>query len=61
MWALVSFGKAKIAREMIPDSYDRRPDAPANRASERVRFLVPREVFDGCSTFDREEGKFGWV
>ena len=61
MWALVSFGKAKISGEMIPDGSVGRPDAPANRASERVCFLVPGEVFDGCLTFDRDEGKFGWV
>ena len=53
--------RSSIAGEMIPDGSDGRPDAPANRALERVRFLVPREVFDGCSTFDRDEGKFGWV
>ena len=61
MWALVGFGMANISGEMVPDGSVGRPDARGNRASEGVRFLVPREAIDGCSTLGREEGEFGWV
>ena len=61
MWALVGFGMANISGEMVPDGSIGRPDARGNRASEGVRFLVPREAIDGCSTLGREEGEFGRV